>query len=320
MSTGEENKPNRMQPFWAAVVNFAVAPASPRPMGVLRIGMCSVLLIQALYIASSANDLFGRTGIMQWVLADAMLTPGVPRLSWLTPFLGAIGISEVLAVRLLFILYVTGISALLVGWHSRIAAVISYLTHLILIMHVRGSLYGVDDFAHIILFYSMFFPMGHWGSLDKLEGRVKGDPSWWARLSLRVLQIHLCIVYFSSGIEKAFTPPYQWLDGEVIWRSLMFEEFKQYDLSWVANYPWMVMSISWGTLVIEIGYLVFVWPKLTRKWWAGATVAMHVGIAVFMGLWTFAGFMSVLTIAAFLTPYEPTTTEQKASGTEKKDN
>src|SRR5205085_9801641 len=74
---------------------FVSAPASPRPMGVLRIGLCSVLLLQALAIAGSVTDLFGRGGLMQWALGEAMIVPGVPRLRWLGELLEPFGLGEI---------------------------------------------------------------------------------------------------------------------------------------------------------------------------------------------------------------------------------
>jgi HTTM domain len=288
----------------AAAGEFVSRPASPRPLGVLRIGLCSVLLLQALAIAGVATDLFGRGGLMQWALGEAMLVPGVPRLRWLVALLEPFGMGETACVRGVFLLYVAGLTALLVGWRSRPAAVLAYVTHLLLFMGNRGSVYGVDDFAHIALFYCIWFPVGHWGSLDVSAGRVSAAPSAAARLALRVLQIHLCIVYLSSGIEKALTPPYQWLDGDAIWRTTMLPEYRQFELSWLANVPWLVIAVAWGTLALEIGYAVFVWPRATRRLWAVGTIAMHAGIAVFMGLVSFAGVMIVLTTAAFLIPAE----------------
>lgn len=287
-------------------VAFVSAPASPRPLGVLRIGLASVLLVQALLIAPNVLELFGQRGVMQWALAEELLADGVPRIRWVAEWLAPLGVSDVAAVRGTFLLYVAGLSALLLGWHTRVAAVVTWLTHLVLIMSVRGSVYGVDDFAHIALFYCVFFPIGGWGSLDVAAGRASPEPSAGARLALRVLQIHLCFIYTSSGIEKALTPPYQWLDGEAIWRTFVLPDYRMFfDLTWTAAFPWAVKLMAWGTLVLEIGYGVFVWPRATRKLWAWSTIAMHVGIALFMGLVSFAAFMIVLTFSAWLVSAEP---------------
>jgi len=182
----------------------------------------------------------------------------------------------------------------------RIAAVTAWLTHLTLMMSNRSSLYGVDDFANIALFYLMWVPAGQYWSLDVMAGRVSSAPSSAARVGLRVIQIHLCLVYLSSGIEKAITPPFQWWDGEVIWLTTTLPDYRMFDLEWLADYPWIVKLACWGSLGLEIGYAFLIWPRATRKLTAYSTLAMHLGIAIFMGLVSFGAVMMVLTGSVWL--------------------
>jgi hypothetical protein len=210
------------------------------------------------------------------------------------------GISEAACVRGVFLLYVAGLSALLMGWHSRLAAFTAWFTHLTLMMSDRTPLYGVDDFAHIALFYCLCMPVGHAWSLDVLAGRVSAMPSFAARLSLRVLQIHLCVVYLSSGIDKATAPPYQWWDGELIWMTAMSPDYGKFPAEWLASVPWLPTILGLGALFVELAYAFLVWPQRTRRWMAGSTVLLHVGIALFMGLWSFGAVMIVLTASAWL--------------------
>jgi hypothetical protein len=291
--------------FQDAAIDFIAAPALARPLAALRIGVSAVLLVQALAMAASVLDLFGPLGVVQWMLNDAMNVPGMPHVRWFARLLAPLGATEAGCTQAVFLLYVAGLSALLVGWHSRVAAGLTWFTHLALMMSGRSSLYGVDDFANIALFYCLVMPVGRYWSLDVQAGRASAAPSFEARLGLRVLQIHLCAVYLSSGIEKAITPPYQWLDGDVIWRTAMLPEYRHFDLTWLADYPLLAMLAAWGSLVIEIGYAFFVWPRATRRPWALATVGLHLGIAVMMGLVSFGALMIVLTSSAFLFSPEP---------------
>ncbi len=304
---------SRWARFRQAVVDFVSAPALAKPLAALRIGLATVLLLQALAIAASVVDLFGpNVGVMQWTLNETMLIPGMPRIRWLVELAAPLGIGEVLCVRLLFMVYVAGLSALALGWHTRLAAVIAWASHLTLMMSERSSLYGVDDFAHIALFYLMWVPAGHYWSLDVLAGRVQSDPSFAARLGLRVLQIHLCVVYLSSGIDKATTPPYQWWDGEVIWKTSILPDYRTFDLEWLAWYPWLAKLASWGALGLELSYAFLIWPKATRKLTAIGTLGLHLGIAVFMGLVSFGAVMMVLTGSVWLFSPEVPSSETQA--------
>ncbi len=291
--------------WWSAIergfTNFVAAPATARPLAALRIGLSAVLIVQALAIAASVIDLFGPThGIVQWTLTETAIVPGMPRMRWLVEMLAPLGVGEAACLRIVFILYVSGLSALLMGWHSRLAAVVAWFAHLSLMMSDRTPLYGVDDFAHIALFYCVWMPVGHAWSLDVLAGRVSAAPSFAARLSLRVLQIHLCVVYLTSGIEKAMAPPYQWWDGELIWMTAMSPDYGKFPMEWLAGVPWLPTIAGIGALFIELAYAFLIWPQRTRRLMAGSTVLLHLGIAVFMGLWSFGAVMIVLTASAWL--------------------
>jgi hypothetical protein len=85
----------------------------------------------------------------------------------------------------------------------------------------------------------------------------------------------------------------------------MRRDLGQYDFAWLAHAPWVAMLACWATLLVEIGYAFCVWPRRTRRLWALATVGLHAGIAVCLGLWSFSGIMIGLNIAAFLVPAEP---------------
>jgi hypothetical protein len=143
-------------------------------------------------------------------------------------------------------------------------------------------------------------PVGHAWSLDVLAGRASSAPSFAARLGLRVLQIHLCVVYLTSGIDKATAPPYQWWNGELIWMTAMSPDYGKLPMAWLADAPWLPTVAGLGALFVEFAYAFLVWPRHTRRWMAAATIMLHVGIAVCMGLWSFAAVMIVLTASAWL--------------------
>lgn len=107
-------------------------------------------------------------------------------------------------------------------------------------------------------------PAGHVWSLDRLSGRVSGAATTDARIALRVLQLHLCIVYFASGTEKASGR--QWWNGEALWRAVMREDLGHFDFAFLASVPWLAKIACWGTLLIEVGYPFFVaWGERVRS-------------------------------------------------------
>src|SRR5207248_1654794 len=93
----------------------------------------------------------------------------------------------------------------------------------------------------------------------------------------------------------------QWRNGEAMWRAVMRPRFAAFDLSWLATHPTIPLLACWSTLVVELGYVLFIWSQRTRRAWALATIGLHLGIGIFLGLWSFAALMIVLNVAAFLT-------------------
>lgn len=286
-----------------AIARFVAAPASPLPFGVLRIGLGLVLLVQALSVVPHLGDAYGTRGLVQSVLVDRLVPPLTPRVGWFVALLAAIGVDEVVAIRLFFALHLGAVLAFTAGWRSRFAAVLTWATFVTLTTSGPLYTYGVDRFVRIALFYCMFAPVGAALSCDAVAGRTSGAPSAAARLFLRVLQVHLLIVYAASGIEKASGA--QWWNGEALWRSMMRPDLGTFDFGWVASVPWLAKIGCWATLLLECGYAVFVWPRRTSKWWALAILAMHAGIAVVLGLWLFSATMMLLSFTAWLVPCEP---------------
>ena len=116
------------------------------------------------------------------------------------------------------------------------------------------------------------------------------------------MQVHLCVIYLAAGLDKAMGR--QWWNGEAIWQTVSQPAFSTFDLSWLARHSWIPMFAGWGTLVVEIGYVFLIWPRRTRKAWCIATIGLHLGTGLFMGLVFFSSVMILLTGCLFLIPEE----------------
>jgi hypothetical protein len=284
----------------AAARGFVAEPASARPLATLRIGIAGVLMVQALLIARDLVDFCGSMGIIQGPLNDyftGYALRGLPHVRWVADFLSSFGVAEDTSLRLIFVAYLIALGCLLFGFRTRLAAAVAWFCHSMLLNTGYFFMYGVNRFAEVSLFYLIWIPAGHALSLDVWAGRVREEATPWARLGLRVLQIHLCIAYLAAGLAKAWG--IQWWTGEAIWRAVMLPQFHHLELGWLAFLPWCAAIAGYGTLVLEIGYCIFIWPRATRRFWVVSVVLMHAGIALFLGLATFSAVMITLTVAAF---------------------
>ncbi|NRD44724.1 HTTM domain-containing protein [Corallococcus exiguus] len=279
------------------VRRFWLEPASSDGLAFLRIAVAAISLTQLAILWPHLPELYGNFGLVQWVITDVGAGDWAPSLGWLGRLLAPLGISTMATMYAVFVLYAVGLVGLLVGYRTRAFAVLAWFTHGLTSANAYLSLYGVDTILHVLFFYLVFMPSaGRW-SLDARAGRVSTGPSSAARVALRTLQVHLCFIYLDTGLAKA--QGVQWWNGEAIWRALMQPQFQAFDFSWLAAYPLLAKVACWGTLLIEVGYAGMIWVPRLRRHWLVATLLLHAGIAVGLGLWLFSLTMMAFNLAAF---------------------
>jgi predicted DCC family thiol-disulfide oxidoreductase YuxK len=293
---------SRVQGALRKVENFFLQPASPRPLAALRIALALILLAQAWMLRHSVLDLFSNDGFIQGNLASALSSPNVPKISWLVHVLAPMHVSESALLFGVCGTYIVALILLGLGLFTPVATASCWLLHWTLMNTGESTNYGVDLYAHVFLFYLIWMPAGGALSLDSLrKGRLEASSS--ARLGLRVLQLHLCISYFCSAIEKA--SGVQWWNGELLWRALSMPVYRQFDMSWIARWPLLSQTAGISSLVLEMGYCIFIWPKATRRFWVLGIVSLHLGIAVLLGLHLFGIIMALMTWMVFGVSAEP---------------
>lgn len=286
-----------------AFANFFLKPASARPLAAFRVGLSLVLLWQTFLLHDLFFKLFGPLGFVQREVSDLMYQHAFPRFNWIIDWLTLWGLSEHDALASFGVLYIIGLCCLLLGLFSHASAALVWFLHWSFTNTGFSGVYGVDMYTQIFLFYLIWAPSGAAFSLDCFLGRTSNKPSWQARLGIRVLQLHMCISYLASGIEKASGE--QWWSGDVLWIALNTPGYSSIDFHWLAHVPMVAMLACWATLAIEILYCVMVWPRKTRMVWVIATCSLHVGIALFLNLAVFGILMCVPTIALFAFDSEP---------------
>lgn len=148
------------------------------------------------------------------------------------------------------------------------------------------SLYGLDVMLQISLFYLVW-----------MDSRTDGPPRTQSGIPTRLLQLHLCLIYLDTGIVKA--SGVQWWNGEALWRALMQPQFAVFDVAFLAQVPRLMMVATISVLLLELSYPMLVWVPRARTPMLVAIIALHLGIALSMGLVLFAATMIVLNLTAF---------------------
>ena len=275
---------------------FLSDAAAYEPLALLRIGTALIVLAQALVLWRYRDLLLGEHGPVPWALGRAYVDPWLPTLADLAPWAAAAGLgADGLVVAVLFA-HAGAAVLLLLGLHTRAAAAATWLTYIPLKLTGFLLTYGIGDMVLIALFYCVVMPVGRAWSLDRRRGRGTPAPGEDARFSVLVLRVHMSIVYLGAGVSKL--AGIQWWSGEAVWRALSLPQFQQFDMSWLAAYPAVMQAAALVATFAQLLYPFLVWTR-ARVAIVVLTELLHLGIAIFLGLWLFSAMMMVLNAAAF---------------------
>jgi len=204
---------------------FFFPARTSRWIGLLRIGLGLQITIYSLALWYDWNSLFGannESGIINRELTESLLSLDsrfIPRLGWLVSLGEQIGFSEAITLRIVLACLLCSGLCLLGGFLCRPAAITAWLLHLAARSSGGFTAYGVDNFMTIGLFYLVLCPLPDRYSLDYRLRRRRNDVN--PRMTgffQRVVQLHVCLIYFFAGLAKCLGTG--WWNGDSIWRAL----------------------------------------------------------------------------------------------------
>jgi phage terminase large subunit-like protein len=276
---------------WAAAWNgFWFMPADPLPLAVVRIATGLILSWACVVWLLDPDAFFGPRG---WLAAGEVWRMNDQPWQW-SWFFAA---DDPTAVRALGGIMLVAAVLLTIGLFTPLAAVVSLIGLVSAANRAPLNTFGLDDTLGMLLVSLAVGPSGARLSLDAklLGGEGRGAPSARANLALRLLQVHLCVVYFFSGCGKLFGA--SWWEGTAIWGAVANIQYRTIDLTWLARHPLVVNAITLVTLFWEVAYPALVWPRLTRPVFLALAVAVHLGIGLAMGMMEFGLAMIVANLA-----------------------
>ncbi len=281
---------------------FLFPDDSGRWLCFLRVGLGFQLILFAWSLRDDWKYLFATRGhgLVNRALSEAILSAeseGTPRLGWLVATGSHLGLSETLVLSLVWLGLLAAGCFLVTGLFCRTAAILAWFLYLCSAKSGVLFAYGVDNFTTIGLFYLAISPLPDNWALDAKLNRAPRITSQRLGFHRRVLQLHLCIIYFFGGISKSLGT--DWLNGNSIWRALTRPPFDLVDPDLLIRFDFLFPAIGILVCLLETGYLVFIWMKRTRAIWLAGILLMHLSIGLTMGLYLFALIMIVLNLAAF---------------------
>jgi hypothetical protein len=193
---------------------------------------------------------------------------------------------------------------LTIGLFTRVTSILACVITLSYCHRLTGSLFGLDQINAFIATYLAVGASGAVWSVDRwLKNRREPgttvEPAISTNIAVRLLQLHMCVIYLFGGIGKMRGE--QWWDGSALWFAFASLEYQSLDMTWMNNHRWLLALLAHITVFWETFYCFFVWPKLTRPICLALAVGVHAGIALCLGMKTF-GLMMIIGNVAFVYP------------------
>lgn len=292
---------------------FWFTPRSPYVLSLLRITTGMYLLYCHVVLATDLSSFLGADAWIQPELAESLHDGKFGDADWGRSYLWHIQSDALLWLHHLFTILVT--AAFMIGLGTRITAPTAWLLQLMYIHRLTGALFGLDQIITYMAMYLSLAPCGSFFSVDAIIRKRLGNkldsnrklqwllpdrsPTVMTNVATRLLQLHLCVIYLFGGLAKARGE--SWWDGTAMWYAVGNYEYQSLDMTWLADYPRVFSLLTHITLFWEISYCFLIWPRLFRPLMLLVAVAVHGGIALFLGMATF-GTAMICANAIFVDP------------------
>ncbi|MEX2175827.1 MAG: hypothetical protein WD872_15795 [Pirellulaceae bacterium] len=279
---------------------FWFLPSDPLPCAVLRIAVGLLVLFHLLSLSGDIDRWYARAGLLPPATVQTLVLAEV-RSPYVHPsyfnYLGPTGtrIAHGLAIALA--------AAFTAGAVSRITGVFTALA-LLAYIHRLPLVAGHADPALVFLvLYLSIGPADACLSVRRwLRGRRTGhlvqqpeQRSYWATLSLRLIQVHLCAFVAMQALVKLNGDA--WWNGEAIWELLAQTHSRPFDLTWLRDYELLVNFWTHAIVYYQLAFPVLIWNRLARPLLLVLGVAIWLSLALATGLLLFALAMIVGSLA-----------------------
>ncbi len=196
--------------------------------------------------------------------------------------------------RTVFGLWVAATFLFLLGWRTRWTNAAVWLLTRCFSERNPVLRNGGDDLMQLGLFLLLLAPCGRALSLDALRLRRKGrlvGPAWVPPWSLRLIQIHVCLIYCTTGLIKLRgnawmvpgVPVTEWLqgtwwDGSSVYWVYNHYYFNRCSYAQIQVPYWITVIQTYTSVWFESLFPVAMLHRRTRRLWLVIGVLFHIGI------------------------------------------
>ncbi len=206
------------------------------------------------------------------------------------------------AVLLFYFLLLLGAIALLVGFQTRVAALVFFVCLISFGRRNPWVLNSGDLLVQVLAFYMLFMPAGLAFSVDRWRKEPRGVWDFPSRAiwPLRLVQVQVSILYIAAVWAKV--RGVTWNDGTAVSYAFRIEDISRFPVpDFVTDSLVIANLLTFGTLAVELSIGILVWNRVLRPWVLLLGVGLHLGIdyAVRVGFFSYAVLVAYV---AFVPP------------------
>lgn len=188
----------------------------------------------------------------------------------------------------------------LFGIGKKMTALILFIQIYFINSFITPILNGGDNLLTFILLYFIFTNSYDFLSLNK-PSKNKELSNFFSNLAVYAILIHLCYVYFITGIHKIHSDV--WFNGTATYYILNLERFQSPISYLIKDSAILTTILTYITVIFELFFCVLIWLKPFRNFMLSIGLLIHLGIFFFMMIFDFEIFFISL-YGFFLTNYE----------------
>ena len=254
----------------------------------LRIGYSFLLLINFLVLGLDLEMFFFESGLMPYEASRTLVEVDAWTLFSLLP-------KTDFSIHVGYCLIILHLTALLLGWKCRLNAIGAFIW-MVSFQNRHNILFdGEDTVFRLLGFLLIFMPIGRRWALDKKKNINSLGEIW----SVRLLQIQITLIYFSTAVMKIRGE--DWQNGLALHyiKGLddLFGRFPVPDFLLNAN--GLGMYMTWAVLIFELALPFALWKKNHRIYAITAGIIFHLSIDYAMNLFLFQWLM-ILGLISFI--------------------
>ena len=262
-----------------------------RTLALFRVGLAAVILTDLGLRAADLEAHYTDFGIMprsvlpQFLHADSVTLHAMGGSLWSQALLFAI--AALFAVQLL------------VGYRTRLAAVLCW-AFLVSLQHRNSMiLSGQDNLLAVLSFWSMFLPLGARYSVDAAMNSAAAAPDRYFSIATLALLIQGMSMYLFSALLKS--DPLWIPDGLAVHYALQLDHFATPFAHWLRQFDGLLKALTYYVWTLELvgPFLIFlpVFHRFFRSVVMIAFITMHVGFFLCLEI----GFFPAVSILMNLT-------------------